>query len=120
TWMRWLEAGRPSGAAGLGDRIRPMEYAEDEAGESGVSVSSRLTHGISSLAEVGTGAARSLVGLTVEAKRSTAAIAEEAARTLPRLARLGQMQSHTRISFGGLLAEQAAQNPDGECFLFED
>ena len=41
-------------------------------------------------------------------------------RTLPRLARLGRLQPHTRVSLGGLMAEQANRAPEEECFLFED
>lgn len=121
-WMHWqdaLQAGdvtaeRPA-------QITPMQADEDAAeGETGVSVASRVTHGVNTMAEVGVGATRSLFNLAVGATRSTAAIAEEAVRTLPRLARLGQMQPHTKVSFGQLLAEQAESSPDAVCFLFED
>ncbi|MGO8936236.1 MAG: AMP-binding protein, partial [Mycobacterium sp.] len=54
------------------------------------------------------------------AARSGREIAGEALRTLPRLARLGRLQPHTRVSLGGLMAEQANRAPEEECFLFED
>src|SRR6185437_13875092 len=33
---------------------------------------------------------------------------------------LGRLQPHTRVSLGGLMAEQAKKAPEEECFLFED
>lgn len=121
-WMHWQEAHRLGNlAAARPEHVVPMESADDaNAGETGVSVASRLTHSVNTMAEVGVGATRSVFGLAMGLTRSTAAIAEEAARTLPRLARLGQMQSHTLVSFGQLLSEQAQSSPKGECFLFED
>lgn len=121
-WMHWQEAvQRGNVAAERPELIVPMRAAESAGeGETGVSVASRLTHGVNTMAEVGVGATRSILGLAVGVSRSTAAIAEEAARTLPRLARLGQMQPHTKVSFGQLLAEQAQNAPGAGCFLFED
>ncbi|CDQ44933.1 acyl-CoA synthetase [Mycolicibacterium neoaurum] len=43
----------------------------------------------------------------------------ETARTLPRLARLGQINDHTRISLGRIMTEQALGHPDGEFLLFD-
>ena len=40
-------------------------------------------------------------------------------RTLPRLARLGQINDHTRISLGRIMSEQARDVPQGECLLFD-
>ena len=40
-------------------------------------------------------------------------------RTLPRLARLGQINDHTRISLGRLMSEQARDLPNGEALLFD-
>ena len=40
-------------------------------------------------------------------------------RTLPRLARLGQINDHTRISLGRIMSEQARDMPGGECLLFD-
>lgn len=121
-WMHWQEARNLGNLAAVRpEHIQPMEPADAaDVGETGVSVTSRISHGVNTMAEVGVGATRSVIGLAVGVTRSTVAIAEEAARTLPRLARLGEMQSHTRVSLGQLLAEQAHSNPGGECFLFED
>lgn len=121
-WMRWQEAVQLGNvAAERPEQISPMQQAAPAGeGETGVTVASRLSHGVNTMAEVGVGATRSIVGMAVGVTRSTAAIAEEAVRTLPRLARLGQMQPHTRVSFGQLLAEQAQSSPGAGCFLFED
>ncbi|MCW2516488.1 MAG: poly(3-hydroxyalkanoate) synthetase, partial [Mycobacterium sp.] len=43
----------------------------------------------------------------------------ETARTLPRLARLGQINDHTRISLGRIMSEQAQATPQGEFLLFD-
>jgi putative long chain acyl-CoA synthase len=43
----------------------------------------------------------------------------ETVRTLPRLARLGQINDHTRISLGRIIGEQAHDAPGGEFFLFD-
>jgi len=43
----------------------------------------------------------------------------ETARTLPRLARLGQINDHTRISLGRIIDEQARNAPQGEFLLFD-
>ena len=48
-----------------------------------------------------------------------ATLAVETARTLPRLARLGQINDHTRISLGRLMSEQARDLPGGEALLFD-
>src|SRR5206468_12804354 len=46
-------------------------------------------------------------------------LAIETYRTLPRLARLGQINDHTRISLGRIMSEQARDVPQGECLLFD-
>lgn len=114
-WLLWRDNAGPQP-----DRVRPLEVPETKPSESGVSAGARIAHGMASITEIGVAVARSVVGTTVDAGVSTKAIVSEAARTLPRLARLGQMQPHTRISLGKLLAEQGRRAPDGECFLFED
>ena len=45
---------------------------------------------------------------------SRRALAVETVRTLPRLARLGQINDHTRISLGRIMSEQARDVPNGE------
>src|SRR5699024_12317669 len=95
------------------EEIGPMQAAEAGEGQTGVSVSSRVTHTVTGLAGVGLGAARGLAHITSEVGRSTAAIAEEAVHNLPRLARLGQMQPHTPISIETVLAERRGRPHDG-------
>lgn len=46
-------------------------------------------------------------------------LAVETVRTLPRLARLGQLNDHTRISLGRIIDEQAHDAPKGEFLLFD-
>ncbi|PRC58815.1 hypothetical protein C6A85_26595, partial [Mycobacterium sp. ITM-2017-0098] len=50
---------------------------------------------------------------------SARTLAVETARTLPRLARLGQVNDHTRISLGRIMTEQARDMPHGEALLFD-
>ena len=85
-----------------------------------VGLSSRIGHSAGALAELGIGVSLGLADAAVGAARSGREIAGEAVRTLPRLARLGGLQPHTRVSLGGLMAEQANRAPNEECFLFED
>jgi putative long chain acyl-CoA synthase len=65
------------------------------------------------------GVARSAAGAFVAANKSARALVVETARTLPRLARLGQINDHTRISLGRIMSEQARATPDGEFLLFD-
>ena len=51
--------------------------------------------------------ARSAADAVVAANKSARALAIETVRTLPRLARLGQINDHTRISLGRIMSEQA-------------
>lgn len=114
-WIRWRE--------GLGeqpDTVFEMSYDEHADTDSGVSVSNRLIHTAASIAEVGVGVGKGLAAAATGAVRGTREISTEAVRTLPRLARLGQMQPHTTVSLGRLLAEQGRRSPAGECFLFDD
>ena len=69
---------------------------------------------------MGIGVSLGLADAAVGTVRSGREIAGEAVRTLPRLARLGRLQPHTKVSLGGLMAEQANRVPEGECFLFDD
>ncbi len=114
-WILWRE--------GLGKRpadAHEMTYDEHPDTESGVSVSNRLIHTAASIAEVGVGVGRGLASAANGAVRGTREMSTEAVRTLPRLARLGQMQPHSTVSLGRLLAEQGRKAPTGECFLFDD
>ncbi|TQF65487.1 AMP-binding protein [Rhodococcus spelaei] len=114
-WVRWRD--------GLGPRpesIDEMTYEEQPATETGVSVSDRLLHTGASIAEVGVGVTKGVFDVTTQAVRGSRELSAEAVRALPRLVRLGQIQPHTTISLGKLLAEAGAKSPKAECFLFDD
>lgn len=114
-WVLWQEGQgpRPEG-------VHAME-ADPSVGIDGhVGLSSRIGHSAGALAELGIGVSLGLADAAVGAARSGGEIAGEAVRTLPRLARLGRLQPRTRVSLGGLMAEQANRAPEEECFLFED
>lgn len=114
-WILWRE--------GLGPRpsqVAPMRDDEHVEGETGVSLASRITHTVASLAEVGVGVGKGVADIASGTIRGTRELASEAMRTLPRLARLGQIHSRTRISLGSVLAEQGRTAPRGECFIFDD
>ncbi|MGU3583974.1 AMP-binding protein [Rhodococcus sp. C26F] len=114
-WVQWRE--------GVGDRpvgIAPMAVPNPTDEGTGVSVASRITHTAATLADVGTDFGKGLAGIAVGAVRGARDLTGEAARALPRLARLGQIQPRTRISVGGLLAEIGRKSPKRECFIFED
>ncbi|MGW0176009.1 AMP-binding protein [Rhodococcus sp. NPDC003322] len=114
-WVRW-RTGTDLQPAG----IVPMAAEDLPIDETGVSVADRLLHTGTSIAEVGVGAVRGALEAAVHAVRGSRELTAEAARALPRLVRLGQVQPHTTISLGKLLAEAGAKNPRGECFLFDD
>ncbi|MPZ00936.1 MAG: AMP-binding protein [Actinophytocola sp.] len=113
-WIRWREGQgtRPDGVVPLNADPQPSTRASD--------VTSRITYGFNQIADVGLGATKTIAARATEAVRTSREITAEAVHALPRLFRLGQIQGHTRVSFGKLLAEQADRNPDGECFLFDD
>ncbi|AEF39966.1 AMP-binding protein [Hoyosella subflava] len=114
-WVKWHE--------GAGDEpviINPMTDEPQEPVDGEYTVAQRLVNSASQAAEIGFGVAQDLVDATRGAARTTKEITGEAMRTLPRLARLGVMQAHTRMSLGLLLNEQGRRNPLGELFLFDD
>ncbi len=114
-WVLWQEgrAPRPEG-------VHAMETDPGVGIDDAVGLSSRIGQTAGMLAELGIGVSLGLADAAVGAARSGREIAGEAARTLPRLGRLGRLQPHTRVSLGGLMAEQANSAPEEECFLFED
>ena len=69
----------------------------------GVPLASRIAHGAGAAAEMTFSVARSAAGAFVAANKSARALVVETARTLPRLARLGQINDHTRISLGRIM-----------------
>ena len=115
-WVQWRE--------GIGDRpvgMATMAVPDPEADHgTGVSIASRVTHTVATLADVGTEVGKGVTDLAVGAVRGARGLTGEAVRALPRLARLGQIQPRTRISVGSLLSEVGRKNPHRECFIFED
>ena len=69
--------------------------------------------------EAALGLVRGAADAVVAANKSMRTLAVETARTLPRLARLGQINDHTRISLGRIIDEQAHDAPQGEFLLFD-
>jgi putative long chain acyl-CoA synthase len=112
-WTRWR-----AGEAELPETIHRVEDGEAELDTPGVGT--RLGLGLELAAGVGGGFARSLAGAASRAIGGARVLAEEVTGQLPRLARLGRLEPHTRISLGLLLDEQAARHPDADFFLFED
>ena len=113
-WVNWID-----GNGELPDGVTPMALQPAEHSESGVSLSSRVAHGTAAATEMIFSLARSAADALVAANKSARTLAIETYRTLPRLARLGQINDHTRISLGRILSEQARDLPDGECLLFD-
>ena len=113
-WVLWI--------SGSGDKptdVFPMADPPDEPTERGVALSSRLMHGLGEASEVALTLARGAAGAVVAANKSMRTLAVETVRTLPRLARLGQINDHTRISLGRIINEQADDAPNGEFLLFD-
>jgi putative long chain acyl-CoA synthase len=113
-WVQWL-----AGDGEMPANVVPMALQPEEHTESGVAFTSRLAHGAAATTEMALGLAKSAAGAVIAANKSARALAVETVRTLPRLARLGQINDHTRISLGRIMSEQARATPDGECLLFD-
>ncbi|OCB60488.1 acyl-CoA synthetase [Mycobacterium malmoense] len=113
-WVKWLSTGgdKPDGIDLMADQ--PEEHTD-----SGVALSSRITHGIGEVSEAALGMVRGAANTVVAANKSMRTLAVETARTLPRLVRLGQINDHTRISLGRIIDEQARDAPQGEFLLFD-
>src|ERR1700744_1127489 len=113
-WVLWI--------SGDGDKptdIFPMADQPDEPTDRGVALSSRLIHGLGEASEVALTFARGAADAVFAANKSMRTLAVETVRTLPRLARLGQINDHTRISLGRIIGEQAHAAPNGEFLLFD-
>lgn len=113
-WVLWI--------SGSGDKptdIFPMADQPAEHTERGVAITSRLAHGIGEASEVALTVVRGAADAVVAANKSMRTLAVETVRTLPRLARLGQINDHTRISLGRIIGEQANDAPNGEFLLFD-
>jgi putative long chain acyl-CoA synthase len=113
-WVKWI-----AGDGEMPDGVVPMALQPKEANESGVSLGLRIAHGAGAAAELTFGAARAAGSAVVAANKSARALLVETARTLPRLARLGQTNDHTRISLGRIISEQTRTTPRGEFLLFD-
>ncbi|WNG90319.1 acyl-CoA synthetase [Mycobacterium sp. ITM-2016-00317] len=113
-WVRWLDGG-----GSMPEGVTPMPVQPTEPSERGVSLTSRVTHSATAATEMAFTLARSAADAFVAANKSARALAVETARTLPRLARLGQVNDHTRISLGRIMTEQARDMPHGEALLFD-
>ncbi|MFW0787656.1 AMP-binding protein [Gordonia sp. CPCC 206044] len=113
-WVRWRES--------AGERPAEIDEMEESTAPhgTGVSISSRITHGLGSMADAGAGVSRELLGMAGAVQRTSRAVAQESVRTVPRLLRLGQIQAGTRISLGKLMSENARRAADKELFLFEN
>ncbi|MCC9180416.1 MULTISPECIES: acyl-CoA synthetase [Mycolicibacterium] len=112
-WVKWLDGGdMPEGVVPMG--LQPADHHEG-----GVSFSTRVTHGATAATEMAFGVARSAADALVAANKNARTLVIETARTLPRLARLGQVNDHTRISLGRIMSEQARSAPNGEALLFD-
>jgi putative long chain acyl-CoA synthase len=120
TWptvAQWVKS--VDGDADLPEGVAPMALQPAEHSESGVPFASRLAHGATAAGEMAFTLARSAADAVVAANKSARALAVETVRTLPRLARLGQINDHTRISLGRIMSEQARGAPAGEALLFD-
>lgn len=113
-WVRWID-----GNADKPANIAPMADQPAEPTEKGVALSSRVMHGFGEVSEAAIALARGAADTLVAANRSMRTLALETVRTLPRLARLGQINDHTRISLGRVIGEQARDVPQGEFLLFD-
>lgn len=113
-WVRWISSGgdEPQSIGLMADQ--PIEHAD-----SGVAFSTRIAHGIGDVSEAALAVARGAADAVVTANRSARTLAVETVRALPRLARLGQLNDHTRISLGSIIDEQARAAPKGEFLLFD-
>jgi putative long chain acyl-CoA synthase len=113
-WVLWI-----SGSGEKPADIVPMVEQPVERTQTGVALSSRLAHGVGEASEVALTLARGAAEAVVAANKSVRTLAVETVRTLPRLARLGQINDHTRISLGRIIDEQAHDAPQGEFLLFD-
>jgi putative long chain acyl-CoA synthase len=113
-WVRWIDStgDMPAG-------VTPMALQPADHAESGVSLTTRVAHSTAAATEMVFSLARTAADAIVAANKSARTLAVETYRTLPRLARLGQINDHTRISLGRIMSEQARDVPQGECLLFD-
>jgi putative long chain acyl-CoA synthase len=113
-WVKWIDS-----TGEMPEDVTPMALQPEAHSESGVSLSSRVAHGTAAATEMVFSLARTAADAIVAANKSARTLAVETYRTLPRLARLGQINDHTRISLGRIMSEQARDLPNGEALLFD-
>jgi len=112
-WAQWR-------AQGGGAPAQLRRVGEDEPEPESPGVATRLGVGLELAAGVGGGLARSVAGAASRTVGGIRVLAEEVTGQLPRLARMGRLEPHTRVSLGLLLDESARDNPAADFFLFED
>jgi putative long chain acyl-CoA synthase len=114
SWVKWR-----SGEGPLPEDVSPMRLQTPASVDGGVALTSRVAHGANAASEMAFELARAAADAVVATNKSARTLVVETARTLPRLARLGQINEHTRISLGRTMTEQAKNHPDGEFLLFD-
>ncbi|MCE5290045.1 MAG: AMP-binding protein [Nocardiaceae bacterium] len=110
-WIQWIEDQGPRPA-----EVHEMSYEDPDSAD----VASKLTRTAQAAVSMGAGLGMDIIDFATSAFRGTIQAGGEAARTLPKLSRLGLLKPQTPISLGLLLEEQGRRAPLGECFLFED
>ena len=113
SWVEWI-----NGTGALPADVVPMSAQQEKLSEN-VPLAARVAHGAAAATEMTFTLANTAADALVSAGKSARALAIETMRTLPRLARLGQINDHTRISLGRIITEQAQASPDGEFLLFD-
>ncbi len=114
-WVRWL-----SGEGDIPEGVVPMSpQPAAPPKETGVALSSLVTHSAGVAGELALDLAKAAAEAVVATNKSMRSLAVETVRTLPRLARLGQINPHTRISPGRIMSEQAESAPRGDALLFD-
>ncbi|MEA2296616.1 MAG: putative long chain acyl-CoA synthase [Solirubrobacteraceae bacterium] len=113
-WARHVDGeGEP-----LPDSVRKVEH--DEPAPNGTAAPDRLRYGLELVAGAGVGAVKGLVGSATGSVRALQLLTREAVVSLPRLARLNQVQPDTRVSLAQLLGDHARRAPSDVLFLYED
>jgi putative long chain acyl-CoA synthase len=110
SWVKWRD-----GLAELPPHIVPADQVDPTAPRPGTAAAA-----MGQAVEFGIDATRLAVGTVRRIAQVASGVVSEAPALLPRLARLGQLDRHTRISLGLLLDEQAEKNPRDVLFLFGD
>lgn len=113
-WIHWR-----AGKGDLPESVEPIAEAAESSGD-GHAGGDRLSAGAQLALGAGIGTVQALAGAALGATRTLREIVGESAGPLDQLNRLGGVNPRTRISFGLLLDERAAEGPDDIVLLFED